>query len=417
VRLRFVGRNPGFRPDPEARYSIPSMRRVMLISTLLVAGSALMGETRGPWDLERLREPPAVTWVRSSGPQRPLYYQGELFQGKPTRVFAYYAVPETGQPRYPAMVLVHGGGGTAFPHWATIWAQRGYAALAMDLSGRGPDGERLPDGGPEQSEQAKFRGHAQDVREAWSYHSAAAILRAVSLLRSLPEVDPERIGITGISWGGYLTSLVAGLDDRLKVAIPVYGCGFLHENSVWLPAFASMPAKLREAWIENFEPSRYLANARLPMLWINGTNDFAYPLDSYRKSYNLPRGPRALRVTVNMPHGHAAGWEPLEIALFADQHLRGGTPLPALEPIVASGGKARVRYRSTLPLTKAELHYTTGTTVWWHQRRWQTVPARIGEAEIEADLPAEAAGVLFLTVTDLRGAVVSTEHLEIEPRP
>ena len=68
----------------------------------------------------------------------------------------------------------------------------------------------------------------------WTYHAVAAVIRGHSLLLAQKEVDPQRIGLTGISWGGYLTCIVAGLDDRLKVAVPVYGCGFLHENSCWL---------------------------------------------------------------------------------------------------------------------------------------------------------------------------------------
>ncbi len=52
-----------------------------------------------------------------------------------------------------------------------------------------------------------------------------------------PEVDPERVGMTGISWGGYLATLVSGLDHRLKVTVPVYGCAFLHHNSTWLKEF------------------------------------------------------------------------------------------------------------------------------------------------------------------------------------
>ena len=54
----------------------------------------------------------------------------------------------------------------------------------------------------------------------------ADVIRGVSLLASLPDVDSKRLGITGISWGGYLTCIVASLDDRLRVAVPVYGCGF-----------------------------------------------------------------------------------------------------------------------------------------------------------------------------------------------
>src|SRR5690606_33907498 len=136
------------------------------------------------------------------------------------------AVPRAGEGPFPAMVLVHGGGGKAFPEWARLWADRGYAAIAMDLSGRGPDGERLPDGGPEQSDGEKFRDFEPDeAGRMWSYHAVAAAVRAHSFLAARPEVDGDRIGVTGISWGGYLTCIVAGIDDRVKVAVPVYGCG------------------------------------------------------------------------------------------------------------------------------------------------------------------------------------------------
>jgi dienelactone hydrolase len=75
-----------------------------------------------------------------------LYYEGEPYRGKPTRVFAYLARPEKAEGRLPAMVLVHGG--TAFPGWAELWARRGYVALAMGLAGQGPGRVRRPDGGP-----------------------------------------------------------------------------------------------------------------------------------------------------------------------------------------------------------------------------------------------------------------------------
>lgn len=60
----------------------------------------------------------------------------------------------------------------------------------------------------------------------WTYHAVAAILRGHSLLISCAEVDAERIGITGTSWGGYLTCITAGVDSALKAAVPVYGCGY-----------------------------------------------------------------------------------------------------------------------------------------------------------------------------------------------
>ena len=83
------------------------------------------------------------------GMVRPSSYEGEPLHGKPTRVFAYCGRPATGNGPFPAVLLVHGGGGHAFADWADYWAQRGYVALAMDTGGCGPDEKHLPDGGPE----------------------------------------------------------------------------------------------------------------------------------------------------------------------------------------------------------------------------------------------------------------------------
>jgi dienelactone hydrolase len=341
-----------------------------------------------------------------------LYYEGEPHQGKPTRVFAYLARPERIEGKLPAMVLVHGGGGTAFKEWAELWAKRGYVALAMDLAGQGPDRKRLPDGGPNQDDPAKFG--VDDVRDFWTYHAVANVIRGVSLLADRPEVDGQRIGITGISWGGYLTCIVAGLDERLKVAVTVYGCGYIHENSAWIPIFDKMTAEKRKRWVEQVEPSRYLAQARMPVLFVNGTNDSAYPLDSYQKSYRLVKE-RTLCVTVNMPHGHRQGWAPVEIGLFVDQHLRKGTPLAKIESVQRDGKTVAVRIRSEVPVTSAALHFTTDTGP-WKDRKWHTTEAKVENATVRAELPDVRPLVYFLKLTDERKATVSTEH-ELLPKP
>ncbi len=205
------------------RLSRPFAALVFLACTLLVGAAA----NTGPWDLPALKKVPTASWGATTGLVQEVFYEGEPFQGKPTRVFAYVGRPAEGTGPFPAMVLVHGGGGKAFPDWATHWAKRGYVAIAMDTAGCGPAG-RLPDGGPDQSDPTKFRNFSEsEAREMWTYHAVAAAIRGHSLLASLPEVDKKRIGVTGISWGGYLTCIIASLDDRLKVAVPVYGCGFL----------------------------------------------------------------------------------------------------------------------------------------------------------------------------------------------
>jgi dienelactone hydrolase len=366
----------------------------------------------GPWNVAALKKVPAATWGEKSGLIQEVYYEGEPMNGKPTRVFAYVARPESHDKPAPGMVLVHGGGGTAFPEWATLWARRGYMAIAMDLAGCGPKQQRLPDGGPDQDDGTKFRNFSDaEANQMWTYHAVAAVMRGHSLLASCEGIDPNRIGITGISWGGYLTCIVAGVDDRLKAAVPVYGCGFLHENSYhgWMEILAKMSPEQRNRWVSLFDPSRYLPGVRCPILFVNGTNDFAYPMDSYQKCYRLVPGPVALRIQVNMPHGHGVGWEPSEIGLFTDSFFTGGDPLTKLGPLTTSGDRAATTFEAKVPVVKAELNCTSDTGP-WHQRKWTTTEAKISGNNVQAELPKQRPLVYFLNVTDQRGAMVSTEH-------
>lgn len=394
------------------------MNRIVagLIVCLWLCADAVAAEPRhtGPWKMDELKQRPQAEFGPADGLVREVHYENVPYRGKPTRVFGYYAVPKTGTAPFPAMLCVHGGGGKAFREWAELWAERGYVALAMDLAGKGPDGKPHADGGPDQTDEGEFGPFTLDtVRDMWSYHAVAAVVRGHSLLASLPQVDKDRIGVTGISWGGYLTCIVAGIDDRLKCAVPVYGCGFLGDNSAWVDRFAKMPPEQSKLWLEQFDPSKYLGGATCPMLFVNGTNDFAYPLDSYQKSYRLPKGPVTLCIRVGMKHGHPAGWAPKEIGIFADSALKGDVPLPTISSIQVADHEATAKFRRKIQLQSGELHYTIDGGP-WQQRRWETVPAVIDRLTERVQIPAHRPIVFYLSITDQRGALVSTPHVILE---
>ena len=366
----------------------------------------------GPWNVKELQEAKiSHTWGEESNGVRQIYYPGETYKGKPTRIFAYYGKPAGSGP-FPAVVLVHGGGGKAFPDWVRHWTKRGYCALAMDLAGNGPNG-RLDDGGPNQSDKEKFLEFTGDnIRDMWTYHAVSAVIRGHSLIAGFPEVDRNRTAVTGISWGGYLTCIVAGLDSRFKAAVPVYGCGFLHENSAWKESHLDkMPEDKRTKWVANFDPSKYLPGASCPILFINGTNDFAYPLDSYKKCYNLVRENKTICIKVRMPHGHI--WTFGEVDAFIDSHINSGKQLLKLGELQIKDGKTRASVDSPASVQKAMLHYAINEGP-WQKREWKSIDANIQGNEILATLPEMKNLVFYISIIDDRKLEVSSRHL-IQP--
>jgi dienelactone hydrolase len=373
-----------------------------------------LAQAAGPWDIKALSNPPKVFDGTATEPGvRALFYESVPWKGKPTRVFAYYGAPQG--KNLPAMVLIHGGGGTAFAEWVRQWNQRGYAAIAMDTCGARP--ETAPadkpwnpvknhhdNGGP--PGWGGFDQIDQPSSDQWAYHAVAAAVLAHSLIRSFPEIDPKRIGVTGISWGGYLTNIVAGVDPRFRFAAPVYGCGFLGENSAWLDNFQKMGKERADKWLGLWDPSVYLPGAKMPILWVTGTNDFAYPPDSLQKSYRLPHAERTLAVRVRMKHSHPDGAAPEEIPAFADAMFKGA---PAFARVTRSSG-GTVEYKSRRKIVKAELNYTVDRGR-WQDRKWLILPASLNERSrtVKADIPPEAT-VWYINLFDERGLVVSSEH-------
>ena len=382
------------------------MKKLLLLGILFASVSSAWASHDGPWDMAALSKVPPATWGEPNEQIREVYYEGETFKGKPTRVFAYCGKPNGPGP-FPGIILVHGGGGTAFRDWVKHWVNNGYAALAMDLAGKGTAG-RLPDGGPDQGDDVKFPVFGpNETRDVWTYQAVAAVIRGHSLLASLKEVDSNRTALTGISWGGYLTCIVVGLDHRFKVAVPVYGCGFIHEKSAWVDNyFSKMPDDLKQRWVENFEPSRYLGQAQCPMLFMNGTNDFAYPLDSYQKSYNLVKSPVTLCIQINRGHGHI--WTFPEVDAFINSHLNKGVPLLKIGPMEIAGDKAGAIISGSGTVAKVQLDYANAK-----DRVWQSVPAVVNGKSVTVNLPAVRPIIFYFNVTDERGLAISNPHVEL----
>ncbi len=359
------------------------------------------------------------------GKIKAFFYESVDYQGEPKRVFAYIGIPDSEKP-VPAMVLVHGGGGTAFHKWVKLWNDRGYAAIAMDLEGHLPanvatGGGRLSHDFSGPSRAGRFNDAELPLPAQWMYHAVSDIFVAHSLLASLPEVDADRIGITGISWGGILSSLVSGIDTRYQCAMPVYGCGYLYESH---GHFKSVQGAAQMFW----DPARHFARGSVPTLWINSDSDGHFSLNSTSQSFETTREHAWLSIHPGLPHGHNTGWDPQrvpEIYAFADFYLKGQGALPVRIVQQPAGRSVQLRYESDVPVESATVYYLNEPLTYRkpadapqakHSRPgpWLSLEAQVNRADrtVHAQLP-ESCMTYYVNLKDHRGQLSSSALIEL----
>jgi dienelactone hydrolase len=118
------------------------------------------------------------------------------------------------------------GSKTKYQHHAGWFARHGYVCLILDTLQLG-EIEGLHHGTyRENMWWWNCRGYTPAGVEAWN------CIRALDYLQSRPEVDGEKIGVTGRSGGGAYSWWIAALDERIKVAVPVAGIADLENHVV-----------------------------------------------------------------------------------------------------------------------------------------------------------------------------------------
>ena len=373
------------------------------------------------WNLKTLSKSPDIEWINKKGTVYSLLYKSVDYEGKPTKVFAYYSNPDLlmgkmqGKRKFPGVVLIHGGGGKAFKEWVEKWAADGYAAIAMDLSGNDGNGKKLAQAGADQSDDNKFqkiiKGNLKDV---WTYHAVASAILAHSILLNLPEVDAEKTCVTGISWGGYLTCIVAGLDNRFKAAVPVYGCGFYDESDVFKEPLNRLPQQDKQKWMKYFDPSAYLSFAQSRFLFINGNKDLCYNVMPYYKTYSLiNKNRRTVCIKPDMLHSHEWGWEPNEIRYFFESVINKGSSLIKVTSVLNQEFVTKLSYQSPVMLSQAEFYYSNDSISTNAKREWIMQKAVIDPDKQTVTIPKPQEGFkyAFFYLTDYNHISVSSEFI------
>jgi dienelactone hydrolase len=333
---------------------------------------------------------------------------------KSVDIFGILVYPK-GAVKAPAFIWNQGGLAKASTYFPELGAKRGYATLCIDFP---MPGYRSTGGYPIVSGLEV----GDDPRQAPIYHGAVALLQAVTYLQSRPEVDPEHIGMAGSSWGGFYTTLMAGVDSRLKAASAMFGTGSLQLGNLWWDGtgISKKDDAAREHWRTTLDPALRLPASKVPIAWFTGTNDQFYWMPAVSRTYEMAGGPKYLSLFPNWNHAlPAAGDE--QVFAWLDTHLKGGPSFISVTPLTLEktpqGTFARWKHDGPHEGFAAELILSYGDAGNWRQRCWTSLEADGGE---EGDCkvllpPSNHIYYISGTVLDGRGIRSSTPLRRISP--
>jgi dienelactone hydrolase len=304
-------------------------------------------------------------------------------------------------------------------------------AVAPDLPGIA-DPEKIPNSsGPWKLPYSAGRWIAEpDATSSVIFDGVLAAVQSLYLLRSQPDVMTDRIGVGGVSWGGYSTAMVCGLTGAdVKAGFALYGCGFYdkEEGAQMAKGLDTMASDQRQRWLAWLDAGRRAGGIKAAYFIGAAANDiYFYPpaveatlaeISSEKNQVYSPNAAHQLPVPGGTKDAVAGeNYTKMEIDYFA-WHLKGeGKPFPKVTvPITQTAARAdgtitvRFSVDSPLDIRPAQVYYSLADTDWPH-RKWEAVPATsVGHDTYEATLPPLAgAADWFALVSDGRPVSVSS---------
>ena len=216
------------------------------------------------------------------------------------------AHPAAGE-RLPLILAVHGGPhgayGNNFDFELQLFAAKGYAVVYTNPRGS--------------------TGYGEDFLWAtwgggWGIKDYEDVMAGVDYVLAHYPIDPKRLGVTGYSYGGFMTDWIITQTNRFAAAIA--GAGISNWVSDYGTAdiprtkeseFFGAPWEARGyelLWRQS--PIRYAANVTTPTLFVHGEADLRVPIEQAEQMYTALKKRKVPARMVRYPDSYHGGWSP-----------------------------------------------------------------------------------------------------------
>ena len=376
-----------------------------------------------------------------------LYVAGAPFKSEPTKIYGFYCRPEKGG-KFPGVLELHGAGMSASalsPDAGIGYARNGFACFVMDWCGASAkrlesgwrhsvfksDGNlAAPVAAAESGRKPEWR--IGTIEENGLRNGVMFARRVAMFLKSRPEVDADRLCVSGMSAGAHLTLLILGAEPSFKAAAVKYGCGFIRDipgsfGGYFGPIYLCSREE-QDAWLARFDPKHNLPNYKADVLMLSGTDDIFFWMPNVLATYRAIPTRKRLMMFPNENHGYVGNWQ-IPLSWFRSRFgLAPAWPSVEAPKVAVDGENLRLEVKASGPAPIAKVAF-------WVKRmpigkfrggmgekgkpetfvKWVETPAALADGVWRATVSAPKADeqvVAYAMVEDENGVKDSSDTVE-----